>query len=207
VPQRVETVQVETAQELGRIAQTFNQASHESLRIAFQQFAANGDSLGLVMELITRLQAHGLDPDRISNFIVDVPTEMRGNASPSRLQLVASASPNDLLAEPEGVGEQSYVSRDQSISYTIRFENPAEALTSVQDITLMLQLGPGIDMKSIVSSSSSHPSVMSVSIDELRNTVTWVFNDINLLTEQEFPRGQGWVRFSVDSLSMCHRGP
>ncbi|HZA25479.1 MAG TPA: cohesin domain-containing protein, partial [Dehalococcoidia bacterium] len=64
VPQRVETVQVETAQELGRIAQTFNQASHESLRIAFQQFAANGDSLGLVMELITRLQAHGLDPDR-----------------------------------------------------------------------------------------------------------------------------------------------
>jgi hypothetical protein len=45
-----------------------------------------------------------------------------------------------------------------------------------------------------------------VSIDEPRNTVTWVFNDINLLTEQESPRGQGWVRFSAGLLEYVPSG-
>jgi hypothetical protein len=148
--------------------------------------------------------------DRISDSIVGVPAEMQVEllhadssnakcckASPSRLQLVAFANPNDLLSEPEGIGERSYVNQDQPISYTIGFENPAEALAPVQDITVMAKLDSGIDMKSIFSGSSSHPDVTRVIIDEPRNTITWVFNDINLPPNREPPQGEAWVRFSA----------
>jgi hypothetical protein len=121
-------------------------------------------------------------------------------SGPSQLQVVTSIDPNDLLAGPEGVGDKAYIAEEQSITYTIRFENPPEARSPAIDVTVTVQLDPAIDMGSLLVGESSHPDVMNIEIDESGNTITWLFKNINLPPNQEPTEGEGWVRFSVKPL-------
>ncbi|MCH8897585.1 MAG: hypothetical protein IIC33_04750 [Chloroflexi bacterium] len=104
---------------------------------------------------------------------------------------------NDLLFDPAGFGDAAYIAKDQVISYTIRFENQADASAAAIDVTVIAELSPGFDLASFLLGRSSHPDVVTTEIDDSTGTITWFFKDIILPPNEDRPEGAGWVKFSA----------
>jgi len=66
------------------------------------------------------------------------------NQSNSSSQQVASHDPNDIVG-PAGFGPKNYVAGDQSLLYTIRFENDKAATAPAQVVRLTQALDPSLD--------------------------------------------------------------
>lgn len=66
------------------------------------------------------------------------------NQSNSSSQQVASHDPNDIVG-PAGFGPKNYVAGDQSLLYTIRFENDKAATAPAQVVRLTQTLDPSLD--------------------------------------------------------------
>ena len=115
----------------------------------------------------------------------------------NRLEVVTSWDTNDLLFDPAGFGEAAHIAEDQVISYTIRFENQAEASTTALDVTVIAELSPGIDLTTVLLGRSSHPDVVTTKIDDSNGTIAWFFKDIILPPNEDPPEGEGWVKFSA----------
>jgi RHS repeat-associated protein len=61
--------------------------------------------------------------------------------------VLRSFDPNDLLA-PAGFGDKHFVAREQSLDYTVHFENLATATAPAQKVVVTQQLDPNLDFTS-----------------------------------------------------------
>ncbi|MDA0734519.1 MAG: hypothetical protein O2909_08320 [Chloroflexi bacterium] len=176
----------------------------------------NGARLAIVIEGVVREKAHpkyrSITSFEATINQVDMWREEEQGQPPlirsrccekntQQLTVVSSIDPNDLLSDPAGFGSAAYIAEDQIISYTIRFENPESAQATASDLTVIAELGAGIDLASVLLGPSSHPAGMTAEISESNRSITWFFEDIMLPPNQTSPEGEGWIRFSARPLA------
>jgi parallel beta-helix repeat protein len=112
------------------------------------------------------------------------------------IQPVSSYDPND-KAGPTGSGPAAYVPGAADFTYTIYFENLANATAGAEDIVITDRLDTDLDWSTLSMGGSSHPDTMSFTFNSTTGTITWVFMGINLPPNVNPPEGEGWVRYNV----------
>lgn len=106
-------------------------------------------------------------------------------------ELVASFDPNEIRAEPS-----RYLRGNETVEFTVLFENLPNATASAEDIRVEVTLGQGFDLDSVVALAASHPgSLTRFSVDPSRRALLWSFESISLPPNRLPPEGEGWVRF------------
>jgi RHS repeat-associated protein len=68
----------------------------------------------------------------------------RGLEASGSTRVVFSLDPNDLIG-PAGSGDNHFIAREQSLDYTVHFENLATATAPAQKVVVTQQLDPGLD--------------------------------------------------------------
>ena len=127
-----------------------------------------------------RISGTGSDCQPINDVQIDAQT------------VYGSVDPNDILANPVGVGDEHFIHGKDEITYKIRFQNvgnyPAEF------VNIMDELPEGIDVQSISKISSSHRYELKME----GNKVQFYFPSINLAdsTSNE-EESHGFVQFTV----------
>lgn len=115
--------------------------------------------------------------------------------------------PNDILG-PEGFGEERFVSNDDFLSFTIRFENQPSATAPAQEVIIVQEMDPDLDLRTfqlgeygwsdlIFEQDSVRPNLfrridltetegyfvdVTAGIDLATNTLTWTFTTIDPVT-------------------------
>ena len=107
--------------------------------------------------------------------------------------LVCAYDPNDKLVFPVGVGEEGYISLDQELDYTIRFQNTGN--DTAFTVTIEDQLDEDLDLSTFELLSSSHE--VQTTIEQTGET-TFLFENIMLPDSNvDFLGSQGFVRYSI----------
>ncbi|MBK9255210.1 MAG: T9SS type A sorting domain-containing protein [Saprospiraceae bacterium] len=104
-----------------------------------------------------------------------------------------SYDPNDKLTFPDRYGDENFTLRDESLIYTIRFQNTGN--DTAYHVTIRDILDPQIDKSSLLLLASSHDTELRMTGDTL-----WaVFNNIYLpdSTTNE-TESQGFITFRID---------
>ena len=105
-----------------------------------------------------------------------------------------SYDPNDKAVIPAGIGPNKFISRDDLLQYTIRFQNTGNdtAFNIIVRDTVDIHL---LDLSTLTQVESSHPYQFTI---EGNGILTWRFNNILLpdSTVNE-PGSHGYVRFSI----------
>lgn len=115
----------------------------------FTMYYPESDGPGCIVERWPGQPAETTYSDRKTHYeeglrlvaFSNVPTT---NQSSSSSQQVASHDPNDIVG-PAGFGPKNYVAGDQSLMYTIRFENDKAASAPAQVVRLTQTLDPSFD--------------------------------------------------------------
>ena len=136
--------------------------------------------LGLVMETAKKVGEHS----------------RRETSAEKPVQPGRSCDPNDKTG-PTGYGTAAYVPADTNFTYTIYFENLANATAEAENIVITDVLDADLDWSTLSIGGSSHPDTMSYSFNSTTGTITWTFIGINLPPNQAPPQGEGWVSYSV----------
>lgn len=107
-------------------------------------------------------------------------------------KMVRSLDPNCMEAMPE-----EYVKNaSERITYTIHFENLANATAPAYNVRVEIPVSENLNKSSIKLVSSSHPDKLkyfNVSGDKIEA----VFKGINLPPNKNPPEGEGWIAFSI----------
>ena len=113
--------------------------------------------------------------------------------------IVASWDPNEILG-PQGVGEQHYIAGDQIISYTIMFENKAEAGDAAYRVRISDVLDEEVfDVNSVKFGGTSHDGVgYNWKMVRDGNKLSWDIEGIELPPNVNAPEGEGFVTFTVN---------
>jgi uncharacterized delta-60 repeat protein/uncharacterized repeat protein (TIGR01451 family) len=163
---------------------TFNSQSFSSnsitpfINVTTSQLAQIGDTIHLLSS-ITPISG---DSDPINNEI-----------DYSRL-IVNGYDPNDKRVSPAGKCAPNYVSSDQKLTYTIRFQNTGNSMAINVDIQDTLD--SDLDISTLRIIGSSHQ--MYTDITE-NNLVKFVFDDIQLIDSlTNEPESHGYVIFEID---------
>jgi uncharacterized repeat protein (TIGR01451 family) len=88
-------------------------------------------------------------------------TPLDNDANPSNntkhicLPVLSAYDPNDKHVYPEGVCEEHFILNEQTLNYTVRFQNTGNA--EAHDIYVLDSLSPFLDIQSLRIVSSSHP--------------------------------------------------
>jgi uncharacterized repeat protein (TIGR01451 family) len=103
-----------------------------------------------------------------------------------------SWDPNSKAVYPQGDGPEHIIHRDDTLLYSIDFQNTGTA--PAFDIVIYDTLDGDLDLSSVVPGPSSHPNTFSVNGREL----SWRFSDINLpdSTHNE-PESHGFVSYFI----------
>ncbi len=106
-----------------------------------------------------------------------------------------SYDPNDISVTPEGCGVQGYITKGDSLTYTIRFQNlgsgPAYYIV-VRDV-----LDSDLDINSIINLGSSHPNVFEKNGNEL----IWTFPDMELPpASSDEPGSHGYIIYRTKQM-------
>lgn len=113
-----------------------------------------------------------------------------------------SFDPNDKLVHPNREGD--FVLFDESLIYTIRFQNTGNAeafVVRVEDV-----LSPLLDVNTFTVLSTSHPDQLVTTIEN-DLLVNFLFEDINLPDSLSNPEGsQGYITFKIDPLANLDEG-
>ncbi|MCS7193127.1 MAG: hypothetical protein NZ937_09130, partial [Armatimonadetes bacterium] len=110
------------------------------------------------------------------------------------VRLVAAWDPNSIEVSPA----TPYISPDRRLSFTVYFENLPQANFPAEDVTIKLVLDNNLDIDTLTFDGSSHPNVLTTSIDKESRIIYWRFSGIQLPPNQSPPEGEGWARFSVN---------
>ena len=110
------------------------------------------------------------------------------------LRKVTSWDPN-AKAGPAGYGDSGYVATAAPVTYTIFFENKKEATAPAYKIVVIDTLDEAVfDASTVVFGNMSH----NIGVAKRNNNVlTWEFEGIELVPNQNPPEGEGWVQFTV----------
>jgi uncharacterized repeat protein (TIGR01451 family) len=121
----------------------------------------------------------------------------------SETQVVrGSFDPNDKLVTPEGVGPDNLISRDDVLTYQIRFQNTGT--DTAFTVVVRDALDADLDLSTVEVGASSHP--FSFTIVEPRELV-WTFNNIQLPDSNvNEPASHGFLKFTVKPNSSVQTG-
>ncbi len=113
--------------------------------------------------------------------------------------VVASWDPNEMVG-PQGVGDQHYIAGEQTISYTIMFENKAEAGDAAYRVRISDVLDENVfDVSSVRFGGTSHDGVgYNWKMKREGNKLSWDIEGIELPPNVVAPEGEGYVTFYVD---------
>ncbi|MBO4753233.1 MAG: hypothetical protein J5543_01425 [Bacteroidales bacterium] len=113
--------------------------------------------------------------------------------------VVSSWDPNEMVG-PQGVGDRHYIAGEQTISYTIMFENKAEAGDAAYRVRISDVLDEQVfDLSSVKFGPTSHDGVgYNWKMTRDGNHLSWDIEGIELPPNVNAPEGEGYVTFSVD---------
>ena len=111
-------------------------------------------------------------------------------------ELLCSYDPNDKLINPDREGDENYTLHDETLTYTVRFQNTGNYLA--QRVVIRDYLDSNLDWSSLRTISSSH----AVKTEFLETgLVKFIFDEINLPDSTSNPLGsQGYVKFEIRAL-------
>jgi hypothetical protein len=138
--------------------------------------------------------------------VLQVNTSVNGTLSESRtennayqfsLALVGAIDPNDIAVSPSGDGNDHYISKNQELTYKIRFENIGNYKATF--INIINKIPNNLDVKTFKIKQSSHNYRYVISpTGELKVT----FDAINLPPKQEDEVGcHGYISYTVSPKS------
>ena len=108
--------------------------------------------------------------------------------------LICSYDPNDKTVFPIGKGPDGEIKKDQTLDYTIRFQNTGNA--SAIDIVLKDTLDANLDITSFKLIAASH-NVKLTSLNDRQ--IHFMFENINLAASSyDEPNSHGFVKYSLD---------
>jgi uncharacterized repeat protein (TIGR01451 family) len=121
--------------------------------------------LGTIKPGVTRtiqlMYSIGLEATTEQILLINASTEASGtdldhtnNSLSEEVEVVGAIDPNDILVSPRGEGPQGFISKEQWLTYTIRFENVGTYKATY--VFLENQLPEGLDISSFEVISSSH---------------------------------------------------
>jgi uncharacterized repeat protein (TIGR01451 family) len=138
-----------------------------------------------------------LMPDDVvtANFSLTSSTsdcDNKNNSFADSQKIFGSVDPNDLLAFPNGTGNQHLVERDQDLTYRIRFQNVGNYLAETVRVVDVLPMG--LDVNSIHHISASHDYRL---IQDGRK-LEFVFENIQLPdSASDMLQSNGFIQFSI----------
>ena len=121
----------------------------------------------------------------------------RNNEAQENEMVVASMDPNDKEAQPWGSGLAHYILPDQSIRYTIFFENDTGATAEAIYIDIVDTLDTNLDWSTLEIGPMSHPDTCQASFNPVTGVLTWYCDSIMLPPNHNPPEGEGFVGFSI----------
>jgi len=108
-------------------------------------------------------------------------------------KVVGAIDPNEITVTPEGKGVKGYISKKDTLIYTIYFQNAGNY--TAKNIYIEDKLPYGLDITSFMLKTSSHPCTYELSQD---GTIKLSFNNINLLDSlKNEALSHGLAKFSV----------
>ena len=112
--------------------------------------------------------------------------------------VVTSWDPNEMCG-PQGVGEQHYIAGEQTIGYTIMFENKAEAGDAAYRVRISDVLDEEVfDVSTVRFGGTSHDGVgYNWKMTRDGNRLSWDIEGIELPPNVNAPEGEGFVTFTV----------
>lgn len=129
----------------------------------------------------------------LTPFVGDADTS--NNTKLYCFQVVNSYDPNDLQVYPQGVCAENYTLKDETLTYTVRFQNTGNA--PAIDVTLKDSLSPYLNINTLRVISHSHESLITEVVGN--RTLKFNFYNINLadsLSNEE--ASKGYVTFQID---------
>lgn len=108
-------------------------------------------------------------------------------------ELVCAYDPNDKYVYPKGIGEEGLISQDETLEYTIRFQNTGNA--SAINVKIRDQIDQGINLESIKILASSHDVY---AYQEANNWMVFQFDNIMLADSNANElESHGFIRYSA----------
>jgi uncharacterized repeat protein (TIGR01451 family) len=112
------------------------------------------------------------------------------------LPVVSSYDPNDKKVYPSGICEENYILNEQTLSYTVRFQNTGSA--EAHNIFVLDSLSPFLDIQSLRIVSNSH-SVISEFLPG--NVLKFRFDNIYLAdSSTNEPESHGYIIYEIDPI-------
>ena len=107
--------------------------------------------------------------------------------------LVGSVDPNEITVSPQGEGTKGYISKKDTLTYTINFQNIGNYPAA--NIYIKDKLPEGLDISSFKYISSSHNCQYEIQKD---GTVSFIFKNINLPdSSTSLATSTGFVQFAI----------
>lgn len=104
-----------------------------------------------------------------------------------------SFDPNDKYESNGGIISKDFIANGDYLNYVIRFQNTGTA--TAYTVKISDTLNKYLDLSSLQMVSSSHPYVLSIDND---SKLTWIFNNINLLTSSvNDSASQGYIAYRI----------
>lgn len=114
------------------------------------------------------------------------------------LNKVFAVDPNEKIG-PDGIGENGYMASTNPMTYTILFENKAEATAPAFKVVVVDTLDAEVfDVNSVQAIQMSH-KIGEFTREE--NILKWEFEGIELEPNKEPPEGEGFVQFTVNPIA------
>lgn len=110
------------------------------------------------------------------------------------LQNIGSFDPNDKRAEPQGLDNEGYITSDQTLDYTIRFQNTGS--DTAFTVVIIDTLSDKLDITTLRLGATSHAYTFQIIGS---NILEWTFSNM-LLPDSNVnePLSHGFVSFSID---------
>lgn len=135
----------------------------------------------------------------ILEFEADI-TDANGMGSGKAIlssELVCAYDPNDILVNPEGVGAEHYTLFEDTLNYTIRFQNTGN--DTAFNVVVVDTLSPYLDINSFRLISSSHDVSTVLNMEE--RELQFIFNDIYLADSNVNEiASHGFVKFEIQPM-------
>jgi len=157
------------------------------LNVQMPPFTSMGDTLTSI------LNVHSTDTN---NIIIYTNTDTLAQT------LVCAYDPNDKSVKPTGIGDEGYITVNQSLEYLIRFQNTGTDTAAT--VIIKDKLDDNLNWSSFQSISNSQ--VAQISVDQT-GEVIFKFENIQLPDSgSDFLGSQGYVRFKIEMKPNLTRG-
>lgn len=115
------------------------------------------------------------------------------NVITQKYLVYGAIDPNDILVSPKGYGVEGYILPNQTLTYTIRFENIGNF--SAQNVLIVDELPNELNAKTFQLIAASHDNVK---IEMVGNVVRFILENVFLAPfEEGNTKNQGYLTFSI----------